>query len=462
MAPALRLFITLSLLVLLLPGAAAPVQAAPALVSLDGSGRLNLTSRLQLVRAEGRDLQTILALDDSVWRRLDHPLSQAKGRYWARVAVQNATDMPLEQLIVSDFPATNSIALWQVDAAGNTRQLAAPAGINFPFLHRDERHRRVLATLQLAPGEQALLVWQIESRPLFRFAARVWPPEQFQPADHNRSLLYGMLYGALLIMAVYNLFLWIALREKHYFFYVIYLLCAGYLAGAEEGHLYQFLWPASAWPKALVLTLVSAASIGAFFVFSSAFLRLRRRQQTLFRFLRVVALLTIGATLIGGILEQAWAARTALALAIPFYLLALLAAVRVRMRGFIPAGYYVAAMLLLVIAMVLNNLVALGVWSGISGLEDFNAIATAVMMAFFSIALASKIDQLQRDSDNAAAGIASANREIHRINNELVQARMERAALEQSAIGARRESQAKSAFLATIGHEIRTPMSGVL
>ena len=53
----------------------------------------------------------------------------------------------------------------------------------------------------------------------------------------------------------------------------------------------------------------------------------------------------------------------------------------------------------------------------------------------FSLALASKIDQLQRDSANASTGIAKAHIEIGRINEALVKARAERDRAEQIAAG---------------------------
>src|SRR5690606_12593184 len=133
---------------------------------------------------------------------------------------------------------------------------------------------------------------------------------------------YGMLYGALLIMAIYNLFLWVSLQEKHYLFYVLFLLCTGYLVGADEGHVYQYLVPDGDWPKSAVYGLVNIGAILTFFLFSAAFLRLRRRQPRIYKAMRWLALFNIVLAALGGILGQVWAVRTGLISAIPFYLLA--------------------------------------------------------------------------------------------------------------------------------------------
>ncbi|WP_101757096.1 response regulator [Oceanicoccus sp. KOV_DT_Chl] len=84
------------------------------------------------------------------------------------------------------------------------------------------------------------------------------------------------------------------------------------------------------------------------------------------------------------------------------------------------------------------------------------------MLVFFSLALADRINQLQKENNDANLGMAKANEEKLKAKAELVKNRAERINLEQSANQARRESRSKSNFLATMSHEIRTPMNGVL
>lgn len=456
---------------LLLLSLAAYAQSEAALSSsvetlvLEDVDRQEPGDELLALPDQGLSLDAVMAAPAEAWlARQEMTINPGGGedRYWLRLRLQNGTATPVTRLVVTDYPAANSISLYVIDAQGDVRQEIAEVGVDHAFEERGVDHRRAITSLQLAAGETAVLLWHVESHPLFRFRTALWEPEAFQRHDHNRSLLFGMLYGALLIMAVYNLFLWLSLREKHYLFYVIYLLCTGYAVGAEEGHVYQYLMPGEAWPKTAVLTLVNILAVAAFYGFSAAFLKLRRNQRQLFMWMRGLGLFNIGLLLAGGVFDQAWAMRSALVAILPFYLVALGAGARMRLHGFIPAGYYVIAVLLLVTGVTLNNLTMLGLVPGNDAVESYNAIGTVLMTAFFSLALANKISQLQRDSDTAAAGIAHANREIHRINGELINARSEWAKLDNAFAAARQESNAKSEFLASLGHEIRTPMNGLL
>jgi signal transduction histidine kinase/CheY-like chemotaxis protein len=406
-----------------------------------------------------------LALPASAWQRSDRVAIRqgiGDGEIWVRSTLRNDSDQPLRRLLVTDHPDIALASLYRIDADGGMAALFEDAGITKPFAQRPQLHRRLLSTLEIPAGSEVTLLWRLHSSPLLHFDASLWEENAFWTEDSHRNLVFGMLYGALLIMAIYNLFLWMTIQERHYLYYVLFLLACGYLVGASEGHVYQYLLPESNWPKQIIYYAVGVGAVLSFLHFSSAFLRLRRHQPQLLRWMRWIAYANVALLVAGGLLQMAPLLQAAIVAAVPFFLLALAAGVRMRLRGELSAGHYAVAILVMATGVTLHNLSLTGLLPlhGDSGATI--AISTALMMAFFSLALADKINQLQRDSSAASSGISRANREIQRINDELLEVREERARLEQMAISARQESAAKSAFLATIGHEIRTPMSGVL
>lgn len=384
------------------------------------------------------------------------------GDIWVRTVLRNDGGQPLQRLLITDYPDLERATLYLIDEAGAVSTLFENAGAEEPFAQRPQEHRRLLSTIELPAHSNVTLVWKVQSSPLLHFDATLWDEKVFRLQDSHRGLVFGMLYGALLIMVLYNLFLWVTIQERHYLYYVVFLLSCGYLVGAVEGHIYQYLWPNSSWPKGNLYYVVGSIAIVSFFYFSSAFLRLRRHQPTLHRWMRRLTVANVALLAGGGLLQLAPVLQLALLAVIPFYILALAAGIRMRLRGELAAGHYAVAILVMATGVTLHNLSLVGLLPLSSDSGATIAISTALMMAFFSLALADKINQLQRDSSTANSGISRANHEIQRINEELIKAREERAQLEQVASSARQESAAKSGFLATIGHEIRTPMSGVL
>ncbi len=438
----------------------APLPINPSLESQPLGDRVML-----LTSPNPLELAEVLQLPSSTWQTSGRGAVRPgirRGEIWARVQLRNDADQPLQRLLVTDYPDLARATLFLVDEQGTATTLFENAGIEAPFSKRPQQHRRLLSPVELPAHASITLLWKLQNSPLLHFDATLWQEPAFRLQDSHRGLVFGMLYGALLIMALYNLFLWATLQQRHYLYYVLFLLSCGFLVGAAEGHAYQYLWPESSWPKSIVYFAVGAIGILAFFHFTVAFLRLGKHQPQVYRWMRWLAYANVALLAGGGLLRLPVLLQLSLFAVIPFFLLALTAGVRMRLRGELSAGHYAVAILVMATGVTLHNLSISGVLplTGDSGATI--AISTALMMAFFSLALADKISQLQRDSGAASSGIARANREIQRINEELIKAREERVRLEQIASSARQESAAKSGFLATIGHEIRTPMSGVL
>jgi len=418
-----------------------------------------------MTSADSLELAEVLKQPASRWQQSGRGAvrpGMRAGEIWLRLQLRNDTDHPLLRLLVTDYPDLANATLHLIDEQGKITTLFENAGTDAPFEQRPQPHRRLLSDIELPAQAVVTLLWRVQNSPLLHFDATLWDESAFRVQDSNRNLVFGMLYGALLIMALYNLFLWLTLQERHYLYYVLFLLSCGFLVGAAEGHAYQYLWPESTWPKSIVYFIVGAIGLLSFFHFSVAFLRLRKHQPRLHQWMRWLAYANVALLAGGGLLKLPILLQLTLFAAIPFFLLALAAGVRMRLRGELSAGHYSVAILVMATGVTLHNLSISGLLplTGDSGATI--AISTALMMAFFSLALADKINQLQRDSSAASSGISRANREIQRINEELIKAREERGRLEQIASSARQESAAKSTFLATIGHEIRTPMSGVL
>lgn len=59
------------------------------------------------------------------------------------------------------------------------------------------------------------------------------------------SYFYGFIYGAFFILFVYNITLFISLKDSSYVFYSLYLLSFFCLNIAYTGHGFKFIWPNS-------------------------------------------------------------------------------------------------------------------------------------------------------------------------------------------------------------------------
>jgi hypothetical protein len=81
----------------------------------------------------------------------------------------------------------------------------------------------------------------------------------------DEYLFFGIFYGMILVFSFYNLLMFIAVREAHYLFYVLYLVCVALYEMSADGIAYQYLWPNSphwnSYAPGIALYLASCLSL---------------------------------------------------------------------------------------------------------------------------------------------------------------------------------------------------------
>lgn len=215
----------------------------------------------------------------------------------------------------------------------------------------------------------------------------------------NEYFLYGIFYGMILIITLYNLLIFGAIREVKYLYYVFYLLSVGGFAMALDGVGFQYLWPQNpSWNS--YATGVFAFSILSFSIlFSVKFLNLKHRHRTFYQllmgFLAIRSLLFIlGLWIFPRLLEfQVYDV-------IPFSLI-LIASVQTLIKGYKVARLFVAAYTILFIGLLLKALVQTAVIPHSTVLYYSLHIAFLVEMLFLTLALADRVKILKETKDQA-------------------------------------------------------------
>lgn len=113
--------------------------------------------------------------------------------------------------------------------------------------------------------------------------------------DVFNSYSYGLLYGIVTALLLYNFVLFIQLRLRRYLFYVIYLAMFILTNQSYTGHAFYLFWPESVlwqqWMNPLLITLYACSSI----VFAFLFLHTERLFPRIFKvtLMAIVALLFV-------------------------------------------------------------------------------------------------------------------------------------------------------------------------
>ncbi len=247
-----------------------------------------------------------------------------------------------------------------------------------------------------SPGDEFYL--RIEST----MDVQVWPglttENELRKKDLAYIASYGIMYGILCAMVLYNIFIFFVLRDRTYVLYVLYVMAGLSWQMSVHGHLRFFMEPPPGlyWPM-LWCSVGLFIFLGAFVV--GSFLNVREylpRMRYLFITIGAVGFLAAAAGL-AGFNKTAFSLSHAGGMVLPA-LCAAACVVRIR-QGFKPAVLFLTAWLLLITGSLVFTLMGLQLLP--VGFLTVNAVAVGITAeaVLLSLALADRIAELRRERE---------------------------------------------------------------
>ena len=235
------------LLALLLSLLTLPARAA--LVLHDASPPVALLGQVDYLADPTGELQlpALLASTErfhSSTGRRDLSFGYVQGAIWLRLQVESAASQARDWRLEIDYPSLDRVDLYDVGADG-VRQ--SQAGDMLPFAERSVGNRNPVFDLHLQPGERRTLYLRASSEGSMTLGGSLYPRaahEQHSIQGYVVQALYG---GTLIALGCYNLLLFLALRERPFLYYVLFVSVFAIGILGLNGFGAQFLWPQAGW-----------------------------------------------------------------------------------------------------------------------------------------------------------------------------------------------------------------------
>jgi len=324
---------------------------------------------------------------------------------WLRIALNVSPASPHDWMLELAYPPLDRLELYSSRGNGGfERQLG---GDLQPYASRAVPHRNHVLPLRLNPGAQTVLYLRLKSEGTVVAPVTLWRPAALWQHDQAAYAALSLYFGLLIGLLLYNLLLFVAVRDIGYLYYVAFVGFLGVAQAALTGLAAQFLWPRWTWWNNLSPSaLMAAASIfGVLFVrnFLSSGVRMRRIDRFLLLLLAGWSLAFVAALTLP-YLVATWMVMVLAVLGVVTMFVVGVISVR---REFAGARYFFmawAVLLLGVLTLALHTMGALP-----SNVITANAllIASALEMVLLSFALADRINVARRFKEQAQARIAA-------------------------------------------------------
>jgi two-component system NtrC family sensor kinase len=381
------------------------IQAQEQKIQITGSQQsVMLAENVDFLEDPTNQLTAEQVLQSGNFKRSTDQIPVFKNRVqnaWFRLDVSNQSASSSLFLDIT-YSNLSEVTFYRIDS-GKAIQLGKDGNaVETDSIQRKTTH--FIFDLQLPVGAQGKYLLHINSRHPIIVPAYVHTYEGLNESLNVQTLVVGIYMGVMLVMLLYNLFIFSATRDRNYLLYIFYIFFLTLAQSTLAGYGFRFLWPDNFWINRYAVVITSSLSAISGLLFTMQFLqtsvntiRFHRIMQALIAIYVVGMLLCIFSNDLSisyHILNYNGGAVVLIVLSTSIYLVT---------KGYRPAKFYILAWAFFLISfliLILRNLAFLPY-------NDFTTyiiyVGSSFEVALLAIALADKINNLRKEKELSQA-----------------------------------------------------------
>lgn len=373
-------------------------------------------------------VEDVQLMEAARWRLNDVAvpnLGYSEDAVWFRVHLHNA-DAGERWFLAINYPLIRSLDVYILQA-GKVQQVFQ-TGDRFEFSARPVAHRDFIFPLTLSRQQSYDIYIRMSGPYALQLPLRLLDERRMVQQDSLMAAAHGLFFGFVLVMSVYNLFLFLGTRERGYLYYVFFSTSIGMFQLSQQGFGYQLLWPREVgWQNRATGIFLHLSLLSSFF-FVSEFLALRASRALIYRLFKLLAWCAGLMLLLSPWLSEFHVLRAGVLLAVPACLLAMVGGWKSWRSGRGDARIFTAAWGVFLLGVFLLALNKLGMVPRNFFTEHGAEVGTVIELSLLALALARRInierdkrivlEQQTRELERAALLAKERALELERLSNE--------------------------------------------
>lgn len=103
-----------------------------------------------------------------------------------------------------------------------------------------------LVPVTVNPGSETTLFFRVKNNEKLSVPISIGTEERMRNFLYDKDFFSGIYFGIVVVMILYNLFIYFSVRDSSYLYYIFYILTVGLTQAAISGYGHKYLWASSA------------------------------------------------------------------------------------------------------------------------------------------------------------------------------------------------------------------------
>ena len=226
-----------------------------------------------------------------------HPFTGSA--FWYQFKVDNNENMPASRLIVFEPAWLDLVHITIVSPDGQLQSYQG--GNNYPYSKRAIDHYLINFKHTFEAGTSTVYV-QVKTRDPFIVSISILEKGTFLAEQLDISMYTGLIYGGIVAMLLYNLFLYFGMKARYYAYYVLFLGAFFAMNASYNGYTFMYFFPNSPvvqnWSQSTSIYIFTFTAL----LFARSFLNLVKYHYRLYIITTYLMYSIIGISLLSAIM----------------------------------------------------------------------------------------------------------------------------------------------------------------
>lgn len=165
--------------------------------------------------------------------------------YWIRFTINNPADENINTYLEVSYPLIDYIDIYILDDSGNYK--IKRTGDHLPVSSRDINHRNFIFGIMLKADSDQTYFMRFKTSSSMNLPLTLWSEKALFNKIEIEQILLGIFFGAVIIMMVYNIFLFVGFRDKSFVYLFLFIISWGFAQATINGLSFQYLWSKWSW-----------------------------------------------------------------------------------------------------------------------------------------------------------------------------------------------------------------------